>query len=250
MKAYIINLDCDTLRREDMLDKIAATPVADAEIFDAVDGRTMSPDEAARRFDFERFARMHRSPRPNPGEVGCSLSHYSLWQRIAAGREPAIILEDDIHFTGPWKQPLEYCADWLASDEPRVVLMVRQFFYRRAKEVLPGVRAARPISACGTECYIINPAGARLLVNLGRPHYVADEWDYYASQGLQISALLDHPVSVDYDYATNIPTRSAWNHDWNIFTKIAAAFPFYSKYFLSKTGLLHLYDRDWHWKKK
>jgi hypothetical protein len=31
-----------------------------------------------------------------PGEIGCFASHYTLWQRIVANNEPALILEDDV----------------------------------------------------------------------------------------------------------------------------------------------------------
>lgn len=41
------------------------------------------------------------------GKVAVDLSHFRLWERIAAGSKPAIILEDDVHLTGNnWTQHL------------------------------------------------------------------------------------------------------------------------------------------------
>jgi len=40
-------------------------------------------------------------------KIAVDLSHYRLWERIAAGEQPAIILEDDVRLTGrTWTQDL------------------------------------------------------------------------------------------------------------------------------------------------
>ncbi len=41
------------------------------------------------------------------GKVAVDISHFRLWQRLAAGNKPAIILEDDVRLTGPtWRKDL------------------------------------------------------------------------------------------------------------------------------------------------
>lgn len=38
-------------------------------------------------------------------KIAVDLSHYCLWERIAAGDQPALILEDDVRLTGThWTQ--------------------------------------------------------------------------------------------------------------------------------------------------
>ena len=40
-------------------------------------------------------------------EVGCFMSHYQLWQRIAQSDGPAVVLEDDVILAPQWLQTLE-----------------------------------------------------------------------------------------------------------------------------------------------
>lgn len=63
--------------------------------FDAVEGAALSETEIAAVYDAERNAREFKRPLSR-GEIGCYLSHYELWKRIAASESGgAVILEDD-----------------------------------------------------------------------------------------------------------------------------------------------------------
>lgn len=65
------------------------------EFFDAVEGAALSEAEVTAVYDAERNAREYKRPLSR-GEIGCGLSHYELWKRIAAGESGgAVILEDD-----------------------------------------------------------------------------------------------------------------------------------------------------------
>lgn len=208
MKAYIINLACDTDRRAAMEHRLAATPFADAEFADAVDGRRLSPRQRAALFDYRRLVDFIPE-KLSPGEAGCTLSHYYLWQRIAATDEPAVVMEDDITLDGaPWEPILAHLDSWLAVSEPRVMLLTHQFEYFAHTVSREHPVHVKPLHARGTVCYAINPAAARLLTSLGRPHYVADAWDYFRRRGVNVRAYLHHPVRHDFDVPSNITARA------------------------------------------
>jgi glycosyl transferase family 25 len=65
------------------------------EFFDAVEGAMLTSEEVGRLYDPEKNARLYKHPL-SPPEMGCTLSHYSLWQRISANEAGgAFLLEDD-----------------------------------------------------------------------------------------------------------------------------------------------------------
>ena len=89
---FVISLAREAERRARMAQELAGF---DFEFFDAVDGRTLDGAQYAHRLDAEWF-RIMRGRELAPGEIGCFLSHYGLWERlVAAGTPCALILEDD-----------------------------------------------------------------------------------------------------------------------------------------------------------
>ena len=213
MKAYVINLAHAVERRQHMEAVMNNSPfAADWELLVGVNGRRMTAEELHQAFDYEAFG-IRRMCIPTQGEVGCTLSHYAFWQRVADADAPAVVFEDDLHFEGPWDDVLAFAEPWLDSPEPRALLLPRHFFYRRAHRVDGGV-VARPRIAYGTECYFINPAGARLMLSLGKPAYVADEWDYYHSRGLQLKAFIPHPIVLEPETQSHIVGRASDRYQW------------------------------------
>lgn len=213
MKTFAINLPRDISRRKTIENALQSAPVVDDyEIVEAVDGRALTPDERRRLFDYDGYI-SHTVGQPTDGEVGCALSHHAVWERIAALGKPAMVVEDDLHFEGDWTDAATFAAEWLDSDRPRCLLLPRHFFYYRAK-AHGNSRVARPIHAYGAECYMINPTGARLLCSLGRPHYLADDWDYLHSRGLDLRAIIPHPVVLNTDFSSNIGRRSTDRLPW------------------------------------
>ncbi len=250
MKAYVVNLPSDVGRRRAMERELAATPFADAEFVEAVDGRLMSAAELEEAFDFEAYGR-RRVGRPQPGEVGCVLSHRLLWRRIADSGEPSVIFEDDIAFDGEWTDVLEFARTWLAADSPRALLLPRHFFYTRLEPAVGAGRVARPIQGFGTECYMINAPGARLLLSIGRPSFIADEWDYFHSRGLGLLAFVPHPVAVNARFDSNIESRHDWQYDYDGAVSTAANYPCLFEYtrilnrmLLRRLHLLKIYRKS------
>lgn len=214
MKAYVINLPRALERRKAMKQRLASTPLADAEFVDGVDGRALSQKQREELFDYYRYGRAFDAP-PLPGEVGCALSHYKLWQKIASGNRPAIIMEDDILIDGDLTPYIARTEKWLDSNEPRAMLLTHFFVYR--PETLSSenglLETARAMQAYGAIFYAINPAGARLILNLGKPAYVADDWRYFSRHGLDVRCFLEHPVNIIAGDDTLIGRRVGYNLD-------------------------------------
>lgn len=63
--------------------------------FDAIEGARLSEDEIASAYDAEKNRKFFKRPLSAP-EIGCYLSHHTLWKRIGEGQSPgAVVLEDD-----------------------------------------------------------------------------------------------------------------------------------------------------------
>ena len=91
---YVISLTHATERRASISKRLTAAGVT-YKIIDAVDGAKFDTNTIADRLRQDKFrAKYDRAM--SPGEIGCFLSHYDLWQRMVTEQTPfALVLEDD-----------------------------------------------------------------------------------------------------------------------------------------------------------
>jgi glycosyl transferase family 25 len=91
---YIVSLRGAVQRRTQCAKTMARLDLR-FEFFDAVEGAKLPHEEIAQVYDADGNARRYKHPL-SPPEIGCSLSHFALWQRIASGAEDGgFLLEDD-----------------------------------------------------------------------------------------------------------------------------------------------------------
>tara|TARA_B100001057_G_scaffold23353_3_gene21614 strand:- start:3688 stop:6402 length:2715 start_codon:yes stop_codon:yes gene_type:complete len=98
MKIFVINLSSATEKRETMkntLDQYTKEYI----FFEAIDGKNVKDTEYTINLDwFNPCGNNHTTC----GEIGCALSHYSIWKMmIDENIEQALILEDDIVINNP-----------------------------------------------------------------------------------------------------------------------------------------------------
>ena len=86
-KTFVLSLARATERREFMLRQMEGVKM-DCEIFEAIDGKTLAPEDYAVPLNDE-FWRKKRGWALTPGEIGCFLSHYALWKKIVAEKNSA-----------------------------------------------------------------------------------------------------------------------------------------------------------------
>jgi len=102
IKSYFINLDKDRDRLSFMLERFGALGLA-VERVPAVDGRGMPLNEI-HAFNKSRGAE------GDPwlvGQIGCFMSHFAIWEKIAAGGHAfSAIFEDDVHVSDAIKSLL------------------------------------------------------------------------------------------------------------------------------------------------
>jgi glycosyl transferase family 25 len=91
---YIVSLRSAAQRRTQCAEMMARLGLR-FEFFDAVEGAQLTHEEIAQAYDADGNACLYKHPLSRP-EIGCYLSHFALWQRIASGAEGgAFLLEDD-----------------------------------------------------------------------------------------------------------------------------------------------------------
>lgn len=212
MKAYVINLEKDIDRREYMRRLMLDSVFESVEFVKGIYCKSLNYAQQSEIFDRHRFGHVF-SDSAFEGEIGCAVSHFNVWRMIADRDDKfAFVLEDDVCFDDDFAPISKWSARWLDSSRPRVVLFSHNFYYYPWNKAGDGhyMFVTRTNKAFGTFCYGVNRAGARLLVSLGKPHYISDEWDYFQRQGLEMRLPLVHPVSVNFKFDTNIKQRSAY----------------------------------------
>ena len=150
--AYLINLDRSPERLAHMTAELGRASVAFTRVA-AVDGERLAEADVA-----------DANPALSRGEIGCFLSHRTVWKRIADGSDPfAVVLEDDIHVASTMATLL---ADWSwippDADVVKIETMLksveldRQPVSTRCGHGLSRLRSTHP----GTAGYIISATAA------------------------------------------------------------------------------------------
>lgn len=149
----VINLDRDTDRLAHMQAQLLRLGLP-FERFPALRGDAL-PADLARYFPF--------GARLSPGEIGCYASHLAILQRVAAGRTPVLVLEDDVGLPDDLPHALNALVSALAQHWD----IVRLSYHTKL--------TARPLAQLGagrhlvryshvpttTGAYLISPRGAR-----------------------------------------------------------------------------------------
>ncbi len=132
----------------------------------AVDGAALDAETLE---DFRR-RRSGNSDGWLPGEIGCFLSHFEVWRRIAAQEEPwGAVFEDDVH-ASPDLGPLLAASDWIPADADVVRLEANRSMRLaagRAVRAAPGRRVYRALSGtAGAAAYILSRRAAAWIVEV------------------------------------------------------------------------------------
>ena len=98
MKIFVINLKSATEKRETMKNTLNQY-TNDYIFFDAINGKELKNSEYKINLN---WMNPYDNTHTTYGEVGCTLSHYTLWKKMVDENiEQALILEDDIVINNP-----------------------------------------------------------------------------------------------------------------------------------------------------
>jgi len=179
-KTYVINLKRRTDKKQHMeseLAKIAGQGICLNHVFfEAVDGN--NPEMLSRyTFNIPNWFDPNSGKAMTNGEVGCALSHWTIWQEVVElvesgqlGRDcQVLILEDDIIFLDDFMTKLRNYTDEIRDQTPYDLLYV----HRKPLNLLAESQLSKHINlarksywTCG---YIVTYLGAKKLVN---SHYL------------------------------------------------------------------------------
>ena len=195
---FAISLARDAERRSRMIARLEELG-AEYEIVDAVDGRKLDLSELGTRLRQDK-ARKKQGRVLSPAEVGCYLSHYSVWERIAAENIPAaIVAEDDAVFTADFSRVVAAAADipheWDVihlRPNPRKKKETTLFQIDDSYSVCR--MKGRVVLAIG---YLVSAAGAKKLLSQLREINDTLDWalSAYWNTGIKFYAVCPHVVN-------------------------------------------------------
>lgn len=213
---FVISLARASERRADISRRLQADGLQ-YEIVNAVDGRKINRADYADRleqydsqkgssFRCANHKNRHNAPLNN-GEIGCYLSHYNLWRRIADEKIPAaVILEDDAVWNSDFAAVVAEAAacDWewdliqLCGSKKKRICRVLQPLNRHFNLVQYG-------NKCGeAAAYLISlPAAKKLIKHCYLMHHAVDMvWQDYWNWNGRMYAVRPYPVFQQGGYST------------------------------------------------
>lgn len=192
MKAYVINLEKRTDRREHIEQELSKMPYIDFEIVNAVDGRVMTLEEKSKIFNIEKFEKRY-SKKADNGAVGCELSHQKCFKKIINSSENyALIFEDDMIVKTDLKQILEDTKLLYESNNP-VIILFSGWFWWNTKHKFNKTCIVSIHDALLSQGYLITKSAAELLLE-ERPFITSDDWRYIISRGVNVYGIIPHPL--------------------------------------------------------
>ena len=245
---FVVNLAGETARWARIAANLDESGLSWFQRFEAVDGRMLAEDVMRESVDRNFFTRWYGRP-PSAGEVGCTLSHLGVYERVLEMQAQfALVLEDDALVMPEVASVLEekVLHQWMASDCPRVLLLSEADRFLRRDGLKVGTRhcAHRVRNAWLAHGYLINRAAASLLLVRQRPiRFLVDDWlDLDMVLGLQVYCVQPPCIrlhststvsSLDEDRhgLSAAEKRQGWEHRIRRFCRRAAD-AFYYKPFL------------------
>ena len=215
---YVINLERDRARRDYMQSTLAALGLA-ASFAPGVDGRQLDAAALA-RYDRARCLEVYGSDM-RPGEIGCYLGHYRLYERLLReGVELALILEDDVQIDPSLPTLMAEIAalrdlDWsiihLRSGRGRVNNPVGRAFRGHC---LAQFSTGQQLHLLRTHvlsggAYFINTQGLRRMVEFGRRIFLPIDhtMDRYWENGILPMVVRPLPVRNNDGFESSIGTH-------------------------------------------
>ncbi|WP_253378275.1 glycosyltransferase family 25 protein [unidentified bacterial endosymbiont] len=176
MRIFIINLVNETERLSAVTSQCANYNLS-YEVISAINGRK-TPQNL-----LSVIVESHENSALTQGEIGCALSHLSVYATMDAENIPqALILEDDAVLSSSIKDYLAGAKEILSTKTPEMVLLTGNCSYNRSLKKTDSLNRQfhRVICGSGGHGYVINLAAARRLLHANRPvRLEADRWTVF-----------------------------------------------------------------------
>lgn len=180
MHIFVINLPGSIARREAIESQLRGFGLT-YEIVPAISGKSLSEEEKALHYNETRFIRNTGWP-AGAGELGCALSHISIYRMMKERNIPhALILEDDIWLNPNISQILAAIEKKYSPEKANLFLLgwATSISSRRFEALWSNYRVEEVLAAQGAYSYVISNAGAGALLKAFYPiQHVADCWTW------------------------------------------------------------------------
>jgi glycosyl transferase family 25 len=214
---FVISLERAATRRSHM-ERLVAQLGLEVEFVPAVDGRRLTADQRA-RYDRDRTRSIYGCDMTD-AEIGCYLSHFGVYEKMAAERiDVAVVLEDDIECDGDLA---DLIRDLAAQREPAWTVVRLQSTKstlsdpKTAKtrgETLAHIRG-RSLCRVGTSVlggcgYIIRRPAAEAMLKYGRRIFmpIDQTLDRYWENGISPVVLRPFPIRQAESFESTIGVR-------------------------------------------
>lgn len=203
MNYYFISDKNNAKRREHIANqckKIGLEP----RYFDAIMGKNISNLELHQSVVETNFL--------TPSEIGCALSHLSLYkQLIASSHQALIVFEDDVHFTDSLSLDiLQELYQFVETHKGPCVLTLKasETYYTKVKILSPFTIYSTP-RFMGAYAYIINKEAAQNIIAAQTPlSFEIDVYRYYYYLNLcDLYSVYPSPTFVDDTIESTIKDR-------------------------------------------
>ncbi|WP_148245153.1 glycosyltransferase family 25 protein [Enterobacter asburiae] len=197
MRIFVISLKRSYERRKSIEERLTSLGL-EYEIFTAIDGRLLSDSELILFTKKTNYA-------IEPGEIGCSLSHVSIYAKmVAENTSSALILEDDAILFDDLPTVLHSLAATI-DNTPCVTLLtpIDKYIGNPADTISSKYKTHRFIEGTGAYGYVVNlPAAIKLVAFLYPVWLVSDRWQFILENGVCdiqciLPPVISHPPYLD-----------------------------------------------------
>ena len=159
INCFIINLERCPEKRSRMIERMERYPEINYEIFTAIDGQKLT-DEYMKNNDYstlDSWVDPFHNRKTTKGEIGCSLSHYSVYEKAyTMEHEITLILEDDAVFSDDFINILKQTLIELENVEWDMCYLGRKKIDKDKKEEIISQNLIYPSYSYWCIGYLIN----------------------------------------------------------------------------------------------
>ena len=171
-KIFVINLKSRQDRRRRMQQQLKSANLTNVEFIDAVNGNALTSKAINEAYHYKSNTRKMRT-----GEIGCFLSHLSVYKKILQQNlKYAIVLEDDAVFGSNFKKDIEKHLKFIDEHQWDMILLGRNCRnFTKADVAIENhpTKLFRPMElGYGMHCYLITAEFAKKLLTKFPPFSV------------------------------------------------------------------------------
>lgn len=194
---FIISLPHDRHRLESLEKQLRKLNIPFS-VVEAVNGMLLSEKELKESYDQRKALRLFNREL-SKGEIGCALSHMSIYKKMVKDNIfHALILEDDaLILNSELLSILSNLKKFQSEKAPISTILSRSSHYIENKKVqLDDNHCICDIyRAAGTHGYFLTKAAAEILVKHLYPIYVvADKWEHFQERFISVKALVPYAI--------------------------------------------------------